>query len=155
MNLRVLAVGTRMPAWVTDGFKEYAVRLPRESALSLVEIPLARRSGTQTPAAVARESERMRKQIKPDDQVIALDVGGRALSTEALASRFEAWLGDGRDRAFLIGGPDGLAPDCLERADWRWSLSPLTLPHGLARVLVAEALYRAWTVVRGHPYHRA
>jgi 23S rRNA (pseudouridine1915-N3)-methyltransferase len=156
MNLRILAVGARMPDWVTQGFEEYAKRLPRECALSLIEIPLSRRSKTQRRAgAVAQEGRRMLNQIKDDDQVIALEVGGRSLTTEALAQQFGDWLQDGRDRAFLIGGPDGLAPECLKRADWRWSLSPLTLPHGLARVVVAEVLYRAWTVLQGHPYHRA
>lgn len=156
MNLRVLAVGARMPAWVTRGFDEYAVRLPRECALSLVELPLGKRSKTAPPgAAIAAEGERMLARLNADDEVIALDVTGRSLTTEALAARFGDWLHDGRARAFLIGGPDGLAPECLQRADWRWSLSPLTLPHGLARVVMAEALYRAWSVLQNHPYHRA
>lgn len=145
-----------MPGWVAAGFAEYAGRLPRESALSLIEIPLARRTKTLAPdTAVAAEGERMLAKIRRDDFVVALDVGGKAVSTEALARRFGDWLQDGRDRAFLIGGPDGLASDCLARADWRWSLSPLTLPHGLVRVVVAEALYRAWSLLQGHPYHRA
>src|SRR5699024_2682291 len=113
----------RMPAWVTRGFEDYARRLPRESALSLVEIPLTRRSKTRSRiGAMAQEGRRMLSRIGTDDEVVALDVGGRALTTDSLARRFGDWLQDGRDRAFLIGGPDGLSPDCFERADWRWSL---------------------------------
>jgi 23S rRNA (pseudouridine1915-N3)-methyltransferase len=156
VRLKVVAVGARMPAWVDSGFQTYATRLPRECALSLVDVPLERRSKTtRRVGAIAREGRRILDRIGPDDEVIALDVTGRALSTEALAGWFEGWFADGRDRVFLIGGPDGLAPACLDRADWRWSLSPLTLPHGLARVVTAEALYRAFTVLKGHPYHRA
>lgn len=156
MNLRILAVGNRMPGWVDAGFEEYAKRLPHECAMSLTEIPLPHRSKAQrASSATTLEGKRMLEHIKPDDQAIALDIGGRALTTEGLAQRFGEWLQDGRDRVFMIGGPDGLAPDCLQRAEWRWSLSALTLPHALARVVVAEALYRAWTVLQGHPYHRA
>lgn len=156
MNLRILAAGNRMPAWVDRGVDEYTVRLPRSCPLSLIDIPLSRRTKSRHPAdAVSREGRRMLGRIPDNDGVIALDVGGQKLSTDALAARFSDWLHDGRDRTFLIGGPDGLAPDCLERADWRWSVSPLTLPHGLVRVVVAEALYRAFTVMNGHPYHRA
>ncbi|HET7306857.1 MAG TPA: 23S rRNA (pseudouridine(1915)-N(3))-methyltransferase RlmH [Gammaproteobacteria bacterium] len=153
MNLRVLTIGNRMPGWVDEGFRTYATRLPHECALSLTEIPLPKRTPRRAGAS-ALEGKRMLGHIRPDDEAIALDVRGKSLTTEALAQQFGDWLQDGRDRVFLIGGPDGLAPDALERADWRWSLSPLTLPHGLARVVVAEALYRAWTVLQGHPYHR-
>lgn len=156
MKLRIIAVGTRMPKWVVEGFGEYAGRLPRHCALSLWEVPAGARSKTMSPAAaVTQEGKRMLSRIGPHDEVIALDVGGRTISTTTLASHFGQWLQDGRDRAFLIGGPDGLAPECVARAQWRWSLSSLTLPHGLARVVVAEALYRAWSVLQGHPYHRA
>ncbi len=155
MKLKVVAVGARMPDWVDAGFRSFAKRLPREAAMSLVQVPLQRRAKTTRRAgAIAREGRRILDKIAPDDEVIALDVVGRALSTEALSGWFKEWFADGRDRVFVIGGPDGLAPACLDRADWHWSLSPLTLPHGLARVLVAEALYRAWTISTGHPYHR-
>lgn len=93
--------------------------------------------------------------VPRDCHVIALDVTGQAWNTEVLAGRLQGWLGAGRDVALLVGGPDGLAPACLARADTRWSLSPLTLPHALVRVVLAEQLYRAWTLVSGHPYHRA
>ena len=97
----------------------------------------------------------MLKGIRPDDEVVALDVRGKSLNTVQLAGRFADWRQDGRDVVLTIGGPDGLSPAVLERARWRWSLSPLTLPHGLVRVVAAEQLYRAWTVISGHPYHRA
>ena len=97
----------------------------------------------------------MLKAITPGDRVVALDVTGRSLDTEALSRRLAGWLQDGRDVVLTVGGPDGLAPPVVDRAEWRWSLSPLTLPHGLVRVVLAEQLYRAWTVTVGHPYHRA
>ncbi len=143
-----------MPAWVEDAFADYASRMPRESRLELREIPLGRRAG-KGGRAVAEEGERMLKALAPDDRVVALEVGGRALDTESLARRFGNRLQDGRDVVFAIGGPDGLAPVVVERAEWRWSLSPLTLPHGLVRVVLAEQLYRATTILAGHPYHRA
>ncbi len=154
MKLRLLAAGTRMPDWVAAGFADYAGRLPRECRLELKEIPLGRRGG-KGGRAVAEEGERMLKAVRPDDRVVALAVDGDAPDTEALARRLDGWLLDGRDVVFTIGGPDGLAPEVLARAEWRWSLSPLTLPHGLVRVVLAEQLYRATTVLAGHPYHRA
>lgn len=143
-----------MPAWVTAGFSDYAGRMPRECRLELDEIPLGQRSG-KDGRAVAQEGERMLRRLADGGRLVALDVGGRALDTAGLARRLEGWLQDGRDVAFAVGGPDGLAPAVLERAEWRWSLSPLTLPHGLVRIVLAEQLYRATTVLAGHPYHRA
>lgn len=155
MRLHLIAVGTRLPGWLDAGYREYARRLPRECRLELTEIPLGRRAKNRSPGrAVAEEGERMLAALPAAAEAIALDVDGAAWSTETLANRLSDWLADGRDRAFLIGGPDGLAPAVRERTTARWSLSPLTLPHGLARVLVAEALYRAWSVTAGHPYHR-
>jgi len=156
MQIHLIAVGTRMPAWVTQGYEDYARRLPRECALRLVEIPPGRRSRTQpTAQAVQEEGRRMLAAIPERAQVVALDVGGRAWDTPALADRLREWLQSGRDTALLVGGPDGLAGDCLQRAELRWSLSALTLPHPLVRVVLAEQLYRAWTIIGGHPYHRA
>lgn len=156
MKLRLLAAGTRMPDWVSAGFADYAGRMPRECRLELREIPLGPRGGGRSDGrAVTVEGERMHKALSPSDRTVALDVGGRALDTEALSRRLAGWLQDGRDVVFAVGGPDGLAPSVVERAEWRWSLSPLTLPHGLVRVVLAEQLYRAWTVLQGHPYHRA
>lgn len=153
MKLRVIAAGTRMPAWVTEGTREYTRRLPREYRLEIVEIALAStRRGA--PRALQEEGGRMLAAVGERDRVIALAVEGQALSTAELARRLGKWQQDGRDVAFLIGGPEGLAPECLERAELRWSLSPLTFPHALVRVLLVEQLYRAWTVLVGHPYHR-
>lgn len=155
MRVHLVAVGTRLPAWQQEGFAEYAKRLPRECALELVEIPAARRSkNTDTRRAVKTEGERMLAVLPRDALVIALDQGGRSHDTEELARLLARWLEQGRDVALLVGGADGLAPDCLTRAEARWSLSPLTLPHGLVRVLLAEQLYRAWSILQGHPYHR-
>lgn len=156
MKLRLLAAGTRMPAWVAAAFEDYAGRLPPDSRPELVEIPLGRRQGRRPDLAraVAAEGERMLA-AAGQARLIALDVQGRAWSTEALARELAAWREDGRDVALCIGGPDGLAPAVRERAEKRWSLSPLTLPHGLVRVIVAEQLYRAWSILHNHPYHRA
>lgn len=156
MKLALLAAGTRMPGWVEAGYAEYAGRMPRECRLELTEIPLGKRSGGgKRGRAITTEGERMLKAIRPDQRVIALDVTGRSLATEALAKRLAGWLQDGRNVIFTIGGPDGLASSVIERAESSWSLSPLTLPHGLVRIVVAEQLYRAWTMLTGHPYHRA
>ena len=138
MRVRLIAAGTRLPGWVNEGFNEYAKRLVG-IRLELVEIP-PRRS--------------MLKLIAPRDFVVALEVAGRAMTTAELSRWLEARLASGHDLAFVIGGPDGHAPELLERADFRWSLSPLTWPHGLARVMVAEQLYRAQSILKGHPYHR-
>jgi 23S rRNA (pseudouridine1915-N3)-methyltransferase len=156
MRLELIAVGERMPAWVRDGYDEYAKRLPRECALVLHEIESGARSKSRDPArAVALEGERMLAALPKGARVVALDVKGAEHSTEELAARLQTWLADGRDVALLVGGPDGLAPECLCRADERWSLSRLTLPHPLVRVVLAEQLYRAWSMLRNHPYHRA
>ncbi|HET7396318.1 MAG TPA: 23S rRNA (pseudouridine(1915)-N(3))-methyltransferase RlmH [Gammaproteobacteria bacterium] len=156
MQIHLLAAGTRLPGWINQGFDEYAARLPPECRLTLKEIPLgaSRRSGDSVKA-IAEEGTRMMAAIPGRAHVIALEVQGRAFSTEELAKKLDRWLQDGRDLALLIGGPDGLAPVCTERAETRWSLSPLTLPHGLVRVVVAEQLYRALSILKHHPYHRA
>lgn len=156
MQIKLIAVGTRMPAWVTAGYQEYARRMPRECGLTLAEIPLAQRSKSQpVERAINEEGKRMLAETRAQRRVIALDVTGRSWSTEQLSARLQEWQQDGRDVDLLIGGPDGLSADCLTRAEQRWSLSPLTLPHPLVRVLLAEQLYRAWTIGSGHPYHRA
>jgi len=156
MRIHLIAVGTRMPAWVTAGYQEYARRLPHECSLRLVEIAPGRRSkSTGVEQARAEEGRHMLAALPKDCRVIAMDVHGKAWSTETLAGQLQDWLGGGRDVALLTGGPDGLAPACLERADESWSLSPLTFPHALVRVLLAEQLYRAWTLGSGHPYHRS
>lgn len=154
MRIHLIAVGTRMPAWVRAGFADYAARLPRECSLALREIAPARRAGN--PGRWLRaEGERIRAAIPAGAYRIALDERGREWSTSELAERLARWLQEGRDLALLVGGPDGLEPACREGAEQTWSLSRLTLPHALVRVVVAEQLYRAWSLLHGHPYHRA
>lgn len=156
MRIHLIAAGTRMPAWVSAGFDDYAARLPAECKLLLKEIPLGTsRSGGDARKAMLEEGEKMLAAAPAGANLTALDVRGKALSTEELARQLNQWLQDGRDQALFIGGPDGLAPDCLARAAFKWSLSPLTLPHGMVRVVVAEQLYRAWSILKNHPYHRA
>lgn len=156
MKIRLLAVGQKMPAWVEAGFREYAERMPPECRLDLLELPLAQRSKSQpVERAIKKEGERILEAIAANDRMIALDVRGKAWNTEQLAGTLSEWLQDGRDVSLVIGGPDGLSDAVLERAERRWSLSPLTLPHPLVRVVVAEQLYRANSILRNHPYHRA
>ncbi len=155
MNIHLISVGNRMPRWVREGFEEYAKRLPRECALKLVEIaPGHRGKGADIDRTVREEGERILHALPRDCLVLALEVKGQAWDTEQLAHRLGDWLNGGRDVALLIGGPEGLAYGCRQRADLLWSLSPLTLPHPLVRVVVAEQIYRAWTVLNNHPYHR-
>jgi 23S rRNA (pseudouridine1915-N3)-methyltransferase len=156
MRIHLIAVGTRMPSWITSGYEEYAKRMPRECALQLVEIPPGKRQKSRTTAQAREEEGRqMMAAIPRDSQVIALDVTGKSWNTQELAGQLMGWLGSGRDVALLVGGPDGLSRACLERADRLWSLSGLTFPHALVRVMLAEQLYRAWTLNQGHPYHRS
>ena len=156
MQLLVAAVGQRMPRWVNEAWVEYARRMPRGLGLALREIPLAKRGkNADTNRLTTLESKAMYAVMPARARVIALDVQGQAWSTEKLAANLEEWMGDGRDVGFMIGGPDGIAAEVLQKADQRWSLGPLTLPHPLVRVVLAEQLYRAWTITQNHPYHRA
>jgi 23S rRNA (pseudouridine1915-N3)-methyltransferase len=155
MHIHLIAIGQRMEAWVNEGYQEFARRMPQECALRLKEIPAVKRGkNADIPRILQQEGERMLGAIPSGARVIALDVDGRQWSTAQLAQQLEQWLPAGQDVALLVGGPEGLAPQCLERAQQRWSLSALTLPHPLVRVVVAEQLYRAWTIIKGHPYHR-
>ncbi|MCC5888272.1 MAG: 23S rRNA (pseudouridine(1915)-N(3))-methyltransferase RlmH [Gammaproteobacteria bacterium] len=155
MKLQLIAVGTRMPGWVEAGFADFTRRLPRDCRLELVEIPAAdRRNGKDPDHWRESEADRLLAAAGKDMRLIALAVQGRGLSTEDLAASLRDWRMDGRDVGLLVGGADGLAPRCLAAAEMRWSLSPLTLPHALVRVVVAEQIYRAWTLMTGHPYHR-
>ena len=145
-----------MPRWVQEGYQEYAKRLPGECGLNLVEIaPGHRGKSADLNRSVRDEGERMLKAIPKGCRIIALDVGGKAWSTEQLSARIDEWMRTGPDIALLVGGPEGLAERCLQQAHGRWSLSPLTLPHPLVRVVIAEQIYRAWSLLRNHPYHRA
>lgn len=155
MKLHLLACGTRPPDWLAAGFDDFARRFRHPLRLQLQEIPVVqRRGGKPAQRAMAEEGERLLRAVPGNTRLIALDPGGSPWSTDKLASNLKAWLADGRDVAFCIGGPDGLAPGVLERAEHRWSLGPLTLPHMLVRVVVAEQLYRAWSILENHPYHR-
>lgn len=156
MRLIVVAAGTKLPDWVNAGFDEYAGRFTRDYKLELKEIALGQRAGSSRPAqAIAKEGEKMLATIPQGAFVVAMQVGGKNISSEQLAQFLQQRARDGRDVVFCIGGPEGLAPEVDSRAEFRWSLSALTLPHALARVVVAEALYRAVMIIKGHPYHRA
>ena len=156
MKARLVAVGERAPSWVAEGFAEYRKRLSHWLPLDLVEIePGLRGKGRDTVRATSDEGARVLAALPKSAHVVALDVGGRAWSSEELAQRLQHWRNGGRDLALLIGGPEGHADDVLAAADERWSLGPLTLPHMLVRLVVAEQLYRAAALLANHPYHRA
>lgn len=155
MKIRLIAVGTKMPAWVVSGYSEYAKRLPNEVSLECREIPLSKRSKSlDIERAIQREGDAMLAAVGKGDKIIALDVNGKMWDTHQLAHQLGDWQLSGRNISLLIGGPEGLSSQCRQAAEQRWSLSPLTLPHPLVRVLVAEQLYRAWTILNNHPYHR-
>jgi 23S rRNA (pseudouridine1915-N3)-methyltransferase len=156
MRARLIAVGERMPGWVAEGFAEYRKRLSHELPLELVELrPGARGKGRDEARAIHDEGTAILAALPHDVHVVALDGRGKAWSSEELAVQLGKWRMAGRDLAFLIGGPDGHAPEVLARAEQCWSLGPLTLPHMLVRLVLAEQLYRATTIAAGHPYHRA
>ena len=154
MRLRVLAVGQKMPAWVEQGVEEYARRMPREIPVEWLDIPPAKR-GSATPTQYReQEAEAIGAKLRDKDYVVALDIEGKAVSTEVIAQRFDHWQRQGAQVSLVSGGPEGLHPQILNDAQERWSLGQITLPHPLVRVILAEQLYRAWSVQAGHPYHR-
>ena len=156
MKLAILAVGHRMPAWVTAAYEEYAKRMPREMPLQLKELKPAQRSNAtgDTPRWLKTEAGHIDAAVPQGAMRVVLDEHGRSFPTRTLADHLKRWRNDGRDIAFIIGGADGLDDTIKSRADLLWSLSPLTLPHGLVRVVLAEQLYRAASLLAGHPYHR-
>lgn len=155
MRISIVAVGTRMPDWIEAGVAEYRKRLPPEIQLEFREIALAKRGkNVDVARAIQQEGAAMLAAVGARDTVIALDVLGKSVSTETLAAALRNWQMQGDNISLLIGGPDGLAAECMARAGQRWSLSALTLPHPLVRVLLAEQIYRAWSINSGHPYHR-
>lgn len=156
MKIHILAVSSRQPSWVEEGFLEFQRRMPPACRVELIQIPLARRGrNPDSGRAKADEGQRLLVRVPEGSRIIALDERGDGWTTVKLSRRLADWFNDGRDVALLIGGPDGLADICRQRAEAAWSLSSSTLPHGLVRIIVAEQLYRAWTVLEGHPYHRA
>lgn len=155
MHIRLLAVGDRQPGWVDEAFGIYTSRLPREWKFRLDTIATVRRSkNDKSQQAMEAEGEQLLSRLQATEKMILLDERGKQLSSKGLAAQLLDWQADGRDLCFVIGGPDGVTDACKQRADFNWSLSELTLPHGLARVLFAEQIYRAWSLQTGHPYHR-
>lgn len=155
MKLYIVAVGTRMPDWVEQGYQEFAKRMPRELSLHLLEVKAEpRTTGKSVEAMMAAESQRIQAALPARCRKVILDERGADLSTRQLAQRLSAWMDQGDDVALIIGGPDGLAPELKQSADEGLRLSSLTLPHALVRVLLAEQLYRAVSLLKNHPYHR-
>lgn len=155
MRIRLLTITHKSPAWIKTGYEEYIKRLPPSCTLELIEIPAEKRmANADIKRLTEREGEKMLAHIKPTHRVIALDVKGELWSTEELATKLSNWQQDGRHIDLLVGGPDGLAPACLARANEKWSLSRLTFPHILIRLIVAEQIYRAFSILQNHPYHR-
>ena len=155
MKIQLIAVGTKMPDWVETAFTEYQRRFPKDLPLELIEIPAGKRGkNADIPRILQKEGELTLAALAKGARVVTLDIPGKPWTTPQLAQQLESWKQDGRDVALLIGGPEGLAPECKAAAEQSWSLSPLTLPHPLVRVVVAESLYRAWSITANHPYHR-
>ncbi|OIM99824.1 23S rRNA (pseudouridine(1915)-N(3))-methyltransferase RlmH [Idiomarina sp. MD25a] len=155
MQIQMLAVGNKMPAWVSSGFEEYQKRFPRDMSLDLVEItPQKRGKKAELGKIKNQEGEALLAAVPKGNRIVTLEVHGRPWTTPQLAKQMAGWQMDGRNVSLLIGGPEGLSDACLAAAEQRWSLSPLTLPHPIVRVIVAESLYRAWSLNNNHPYHR-
>jgi 23S rRNA (pseudouridine1915-N3)-methyltransferase len=145
-----------MPAWVSDGYDQYARRMPPDCRLELSEIPAVQRGkNADLKRIVEQEGKKLLASAPKKSQIIALNTEGKSWSTEQLAQQLDRWMQQGSDLALLVGGPEGLHASCLQVASQQWSLSPLTFPHPLVRIIVAEQLYRAVSLLRGHPYHRA
>ena len=155
MRIRLITVGSKMPGWVEEGYEEYSRRLGADLKLELVEIPLNRRSkGADVNRLQEKEANQMLAAVGQSDLVVTMEIKGKAWSTEQLSDKMGEWMHSGRNVSLLVGGPEGLHPSCMAQADLRWSLSPLTLPHPLVRVVVAEQVYRAWSILKNHPYHK-
>ena len=155
MKLVLIAVGNKMPAWVQTGFDEYARRFPRDMPLELIEIAAGKRGkNADIKRILEQEGEKMLAAIPRGSKIVTLEVTGDNWSSPLLADKLTSWQRDGRDVCLLVGGPEGLAPACIAASEAKWSLSALTLPHPLVRVVLAESLYRAWSICTNHPYHR-
>jgi 23S rRNA (pseudouridine1915-N3)-methyltransferase len=155
MKIHLIAIGEKMPAWVKNGFKEYAERMPRECKLVLHEIAAGKRSKNADIARLVREEgSKVLAAVPKGARIVALDRQGAEFSTEQVAAELKAQLARGTDLALLVGGPEGLSDECLARSTATWSLSKLTLAHPLVRVVAAEQIYRAWSILKNLPYHR-
>ena len=155
MQIHLVAIGKRMPNWVTDGYQNYAKRLPPDYQCRLIELEAKKRTkSTDIQRCLDEEGELLLQAIPPDHLIIALDRQGKTLNTPALAKHLHTWHDQAQSISILIGGPEGIADNVLQRAHHRWSLSALTLPHPLVRVVISEQLYRAWSIITNHPYHR-
>jgi len=155
MKIQLIAVGTKMPDWVEKGYLEYARRFPKEMQLELLEINAGKRGkNADIKRILKKEGELTLEAIPKGNKIVTLEVTGKSWTTEQLANEMIKWQHDGRNISLLIGGPEGLAPECIQQSEQRWSLSALTLPHPLVRIIVAESLYRAFTLTINHPYHR-
>lgn len=155
MKIRVHSVAGKLPAWVASACTDYERRMPRGLQPEWVTLPLGKRPGTADPEEFrTRDTERLARSVPADSHVVALDVKGASWSTDRLADQFALWQHSGTDISLVVGGPEGLTPGWVQQADQAWSLSPLTLPHPLVRVILVEQLYRAWTLLQGHPYHK-
>lgn len=155
MKIQLVAVGTKMPKWVETGFAEYQRRFPKDCQFELTEIAAGKRGkNADIPRILQAEGEKMLASVPASNRIVTLEVTGKPWDTHQLATQLSRWQMDGRDVSLLVGGPEGLAPECIQRSEQKWSLSPLTLPHPMVRVIVAESLYRAWSLNNNHPYHR-
>ena len=155
MRVRLIAVGSRMPKWVREAYEDYITRLGSGLKVSLVEIEPGQRSAGRPPQkAMEAEAQKLLGALRKDEYVVVLDERGAEMTTRELAAWLKTRMQEGRDVAFLVGGPDGFAPKVVARSDFKWSLSRLTFPHALVRVVLAEQLYRAHGVLANHPYHR-
>jgi 23S rRNA (pseudouridine1915-N3)-methyltransferase len=155
MRVRLISVGSKMPSWVEDGYREYSRRLGADLKLDLVEIALNKRSkGADVSRLQEKEANQMLSAVGQGDLIVTMEIKGKPWSTEQLAENMGGWMHSGRNVSLMVGGPEGLHSSCMAKADLRWSLSPLTLPHPLVRVVVAEQVYRAWSILKNHPYHK-
>lgn len=155
MKIQLIAVGTKMPKWVETGFAEYQRRFPKDCQFELIEVPAGKRGkNADIPRILQQEGQKMLSYVPSSNRVVTLEVTGKPWDTHQLSKQLSSWQMDGRDVSLLVGGPEGLAPECIQRSEQKWSLSPLTLPHPMVRIIVAESLYRAWSLNNNHPYHR-
>lgn len=155
MRIQLLAVGTKMPGWVEQGYQEYARRFPQDMSLQLTEITAGKRGkNADIKRILQKEGELTLAAVPKGNRIVTLEVTGNPWDTPTLAKQMRNWQMDGRDISLLIGGPEGLAPECISASEQKWSLSKLTLPHPMVRIIVAESLYRAWSLNNNHPYHR-